>query len=352
LTERAQVNERAVWILPAAVLVATAAIAAPAARGEFQIEEVGSVVAFGGTELKRSTIAFADHRNDELADSATGLIRFEDWTRARPVQRQFLSLYPGYVEPTVNVTANGVTKSVNEKLHMYVAEARFMLARPPSSIDLARYATLPFLERMDPSIKHRLISAADAVPLNDPEAAFNRNPERRWCDARPNTICIESRYHLEGKLPLGIRLINKLTESEKKVADYLEFQSEMRVLPEIDQAGSAKLTGINAPVTGALEQSIFYVNQVMRFGKFLALLQPHPADPDKTIATTFIVLAIKSKVLEQKKEYESVPVLRNLVPAQVLMGKSSFNTGTSISAGLPSYARNRVKIIAAILDQE
>jgi hypothetical protein len=64
------------------------------------------------------------------------------------------------------------------------------------------------------------------------------------------------------------------------------------------------------------------------------------------------VLAVESDVLEKKKEYERVPVLRNLVPAQVLMGHSSFNTGSSISAGLPEYARNRVKAIAGILQEK
>jgi hypothetical protein len=38
-----------------------------------------------------------------------------------------------------------------------------------------------------------------------------------------------------------------------------------------------------------------------------------------------------------------------MVPAQVLMGHSSFNTGNSISAGLPSYTRNRIKALAALL---
>jgi hypothetical protein len=56
-------------------------------------------------------------------------------------------------------------------------------------------------------------------------------------------------------------------------------------------------------------------------------------------------------VLENRKQYENVPVLRNLVPAQVLVGKSSFNTGTSISAGLPNYARNEIKAVASILGQ-
>jgi hypothetical protein len=89
----------------------------------------------------------------------------------------------------------------------------------------------------------------------------------------------------------------------------------------------------------------------MQFGKFFAVLQQDPANANRTIATTFIALAVKSRVLESKKKYENVPVLRNLVPAQVLMGKSSFNTGSSISAGLPSYARNRIKAIAGMLDQ-
>jgi hypothetical protein len=54
-------------------------------------------------------------------------------------------------------------------------------------------------------------------------------------------------------------------------------------------------------------------------------------------------------VFDKKKDYENVPVLRNLVPAEVLMGKSSFNAGNSISAGLPQYARNEITTIAGIL---
>jgi hypothetical protein len=134
----------------------------------------------------------------------------------------------------------------------------------------------------------------------------------------------------------------------------MEFQSELRVMSarEIENADLAALTGLSVPVTGALEQNIFFVNQVMQFGKFLAIFQPHPNDPQKTVATAYIALAVETDVLEKKKDFERVPVLRNLVPAQVLAGNSSFNSGTSISAGLPDYARNRVKAFAAILDRE
>ncbi|HML13783.1 MAG TPA: hypothetical protein VK456_10775 [Xanthobacteraceae bacterium] len=324
-----------------------------AAAGDFAIEEVASLGAVGLGQLKPHVIAFTDHRKDDLADPATGLIRFEDWARVRPVQKQLLSLYPGYVEPVVDVTQNGVTKPAIEKLQMYVAEARFFVERPPAGIDLARYVSLPFLERIDPAISHKLITAADLLPPKDIDPSIYRHPDRPWCEPRPNLICIQSHYQLEGKLPVGIRLVNKLTDSEKKVAEYLEFQSELRVLQpaEIDQVALVKLTGLNAPVTGALEQNIFYVNQILRFGKFLAALQPHPTDPGKTIVSAYVALAIKAKVLENRKEYESVPILRNLVPAQVLVGNSSFNSGNSISAGLPAYARNQIKAVAGILEK-
>ena len=42
----------------------------------------------------------------------------------------------------------------------------------------------------------------------------------------------------------------------------------------------------------------------------------------------------------------------NVDPAQVLVGNSSFNTGSSISAGLPVYARNQIKAVATILERQ
>jgi len=101
-----------------------------------------------------------------------------------------------------------------------------------------------------------------------------------------------------------------------------------------------------------LEQDIFHVNQIMKFGKFLAVFQGHPADPSRTVVTAFMALAIKADVLDEKRGYEKVPVLRNLVPADVLMGRSSFNSGSSISAGLPQYARNEIKTVAGILETD
>jgi hypothetical protein len=341
---------------PAVLLLFVGALAATthAAAPEFRVEEVTSPAALAVDQIKPKTILFMDHPSEELIDPDAGLIKFEDWAAARPLEKQFLTPYPSYVEPNVEITVDGVRKRQKEKLHMYVAQARFALARAPESIDLASYVSLPFIERTDPAIKHQLITPAEAVSPKDPRAVHNQHPLRRWCEARAVTICIRSRYQFEGKLPLGIKVANKLRDSSKQVADHLQFESELTLRPpaEVAEMGLNALTGLDTPAVGAIEQNIFYVNQVMQFGKLLAVFQRHPTDAKQTIVTVYMALAVETNIFLKKKEFSNVPVLRNLVPAQVLAGKSSFNSGNSISAGLPNYARNQVKAMAAILEQK
>ena len=320
---------------------------------EFRIEEANAPSAWDVAQIKPKTVVFRD-QPDGLPDTGTALVRFEDWARIKPTQKKFLALYPSYSEPTVSKPARNGEKMVPDKLYVYLAEARFVLAKPPAAIDLTRFATLPFIERIDPAITQKLITAADVIPLKDPKDANNQNPDRKWCDEASAAICIQSSYKLEGKIPIGIMLVNKLRDSAKKIADHIDFQSELSSLSpaQIDQAGLQELTALTVPVTAVLVQNIFYVNQIMKFGKFLAVFQAHPTDAKKTVVTAYVVLGIEASVLDKKREYEKMPVLRNLVPAQVLMGKSSFNSGSSISAGLPAYARNELRTVAGILERD
>jgi hypothetical protein len=336
------------------LLCGCAFFAAAATAAGFQLSEVTSIADVPIAQIKPKTIAFSDKPGDSLIEPATGFMRYQDWAKAKPIHARQLSLYPGYAEPDTQVIVNGARRRFRERLHMYVAEARFVLSRPPESIDLGKLVTLPFVERLDPAIKHRLLDAsADARP-KEPKTIYNQHPARRWCEGRPTVVCIRSVYQLEGRLPVGIRLANKIREGARQISDKLEFDSELTLLSptEVIERELPQLTGVDTPAIGALEQSIFYVNQVMQFGKLIAVFQPHPADAKSTVVNVFTALAIESNILGKRKEYGKVPVLRNLVPAQVLAGKSSFNTGKSLSAGLPVYARNQIKALAAILDGE
>jgi hypothetical protein len=341
------------WMRHAVVLLGLLGSASAAGAQDFRIEDVPSAVAIDIAQLKPATIAFTDHTGSNPTDSDAYLMRFEDWATKHPDQKKFLSLFPGYTEPPPRA-ASGDAEASSGKLYMYVAQARFVLDRAPGSIDLSKYVTLPFLEKIDPGIKHTLITADKVTPLRADSNDNTTNPDRKWCTGRTTSICIMSTYKMEGKIPLGIMLVNKIRDTVKKVSDHIDFESELSALgpSDVDQPGLQQLTALDTPVTGVLEQNIFYVNELMRFGKFFAVFQNHPTDPNKTVVTAYMTIAVGADLLDKKREYENVPVLHNLVPAQVLTGQSSFNSGNSISAGLPKYARNEIAMIAGILQKD
>jgi len=148
-------------------------------------------------QLKPKTIVFADRPPENLTDPGTGFMRYEEWAKARPLEQQFLSLYPGYTEPNTDIVVDGVQETIQEKLHMYVAAARFVLSRQPQSIDLARLITLPFVEQIDPAIKQRLISASEVTSTQESKVILQSESETAWCEGRPTVICVRSHYQLE-----------------------------------------------------------------------------------------------------------------------------------------------------------
>ncbi len=342
------------WTRHAIVLLALLGPVSVASAQNFTIQDVADLRKIDVALLKSGTIVFSDHTGSAAVDSETALFHFDDWADKHPTEKKFLALFPTYAEPTVGKLVNGSTAQVLEKLYMYVAQARFFLDKAPGAIDLSRYVTLAFLQKIDPSITHKPLAPAAIGPFNDEAGTGNDNPDRKWCTGRTILICIASSYKLEGKIPIGIMLVNKLRDGGKKVADHIDFQSELSALApaDLDQGAVQQLTGLDASVVGALEQDLFYVNQIMKFGKFFAVFQNDPDDSNKTVVTAFMALGIKASVLDEKRGFETVPVLRNLVPAQVLMGQSSFNSGNSISADLPVYARNEIKTIAGILERD
>src|SRR5437016_3582024 len=208
-----QVGVAAMWMRnTTAALFALAICGADANAQEFQIVKVASVASSAVAELKPKTIFFNDHRADDTTDKGA-FIRFDEWSRTKPIQRQFLSLFPNYHEGTVHKVIDGSKKEVKDELQMYITEARFKLSRPATSIDLKGFATLPFIESIDPAIKHQVIKPSDVSVMKDEKSANNKNPDRPWCEGLGVATCTRSVYKLEGRLPVGVALANKLRDS-------------------------------------------------------------------------------------------------------------------------------------------
>jgi hypothetical protein len=203
------------WTRHAILLLGFLSLASATGAQEFHIDDVDAARKADAANLKPGTIEFSDHTSAGAINSETALVRFHEWADEHPTEKKYLALFPSYTEPTVGKTVNGSTAQVVEKLYMYVAQARFLLDKTPGAIELSGYVTLPFLEKIDPAIKHRQISASDVGPFNDEAGTGNDNPDRKWCTDRATSICIQSVYKLEGKIPIGIMLVNKLRDTKK-----------------------------------------------------------------------------------------------------------------------------------------
>src|SRR4029078_10356231 len=190
-----------------ATALALATTVAFAAAQDYQIVKVASVAGAAIDGLKPKTIFFTDHRTDETSDKGA-FIRFDEWSRSPPNEAKLLTLFPNLKEGMVHKIIDGSKKEVKDELQMYVTEARFMLSRPAASVDLKPYATLPFIQSIDPTIKHEAIKPADVSTLKDEKGANNKNPDRAWCEGSGVTVCIRSHYKLEGKLPIVVALAN------------------------------------------------------------------------------------------------------------------------------------------------
>ena len=333
--------------LSVAVLIAASVAAFPAsAADEFKIQPVVSLASVPIADLQPRNIVFAETRLGDKADSPAEMLPFDEWVRNNPIQRRYLAMLPDFREPILK--EGGVAK-----LQVYVAEARFRVPRPADAIDFKRYASMSFLESLDPAVKHKPITVSDIAVNKDASLANERPMNRKWCEDTAG--CFLSRYRFEGRIPTGILLVNKLRdESKKPIPDFIEFQSEVRLpSPQDPQFVDIRsLTGLDSPVVGLFEQTLFWVNQVIHSGKILAVLQQDPADAKSTIATIYLALFVRSDVLNKQRNFKNAPILRNLVPVQLLMGRSSFNNGDSVSSGLPNYARGRMKAIAAAIEKQ
>jgi hypothetical protein len=221
---------------------------------DYRINDVTSARKADTARLTPGAIEFSDQTSAAGLNSDTALVPFDEWASRHPIEKKFLALFPSYVEPVVN-GENGQTESARkpytEKLYMYVAQARFILAKSPTAIDLAHYVTLAFLQKVDPAIQHKTIAANDVTTFKDKAGTGNDNPDRKWCTGIANLVCIQSTYKLEGKIPIGIMLVNKLRDT-KKVADHIDFQSELAALApsDLDQNGLQELTGLPIAVSG------------------------------------------------------------------------------------------------------
>src|ERR1700746_62299 len=117
-----------------------------AQTSELRIDNVSSARKVDATRLTAGAIEFSDHTGAGTT-SESALMPFDEWASRQPIEKKFLALFPSYVEPLVTDDKASEPAQKPEKLYMYVAQARFVLAKAPGAIDLSRYETPALVQK-------------------------------------------------------------------------------------------------------------------------------------------------------------------------------------------------------------
>lgn len=303
------------------------------------------------------------------------LVPFAQWAQT-PVAKEFLVAYPGYQERVVTLKLNG--KQTVETLDMFVGKAKTVINRPATGIDLKKMLNLKFAASLDPEIKHKQIAPAQIMPIvaggdvsqkfdwcnkpvmkEDGTRDFSRDaffryrsdgdlsqlqrPGSKWCENTERSICLESCYPFTNLIWTNlVRAYNKVARADDLKDVGISFESELRYFVSEAEMGKKlpirDLTKYDGKVTGVIEQSMFYFDQVMDYGKILAVFQELPGN--RTLVTSYIVIGVRHRTLAKN----------SLVKLTIMGNNPVGNTKTGITAGLPVFTQNLAKQISAGLD--
>ena len=320
---------------------------------------------------------FANFAGAETADRQMifneKIVPFTEWVSHSTAEAAILNLFPGFKEPTVEVIDSGVKKTKLLSMIVYSTRAKVIARRAAVNINLASLVSEQSLKMLDTEAKHRRIGANEtmsAVVGKGPIANFkwcNRNPKqpeiflpglersqahmvrpgRPWCAPDSRTSCFES-----------CRLVASPSAIETVIAAYNQIkspgkdfgvatQTELRYYTSEAEFGAktplSTLTGVKTPVSGVLEVSLFYVNQVMLFGKMIIVLQANPADARETIVTGLTAFGVRNDAWNHRIGGGRVQAM--------LKSKSNLNTTTGILAGVPAFSRNALTGIAELIEK-
>jgi hypothetical protein len=324
-----------------------------------------SLIVVGGTTAEARSVQVFE--NSRLANSAPALdqiifayrtVPFASWQGQLPGEFAVMNLFPEFREPTFTVqNSDGTTAQKVDRLTIFVAQARFTLNKPANQVSLDSMISLDYLKQVDKTIEHEEADPARLINYTNRNQAFANPQSHRWCDGRTKMVCVTSTYKFGPFLSNAIAAVNMM--GDKKKDAFSRSQSELRLIPPSEAQGRQlqfqALTGLSGPVVGGVEQNLFYFNQMIQFGKVVAIVQPHPTNSAQSVVSAYLVMGIETKWFELEKNQPSMARIARslgLMPSDFLMGRSVANTNdNTIMAGLPKYGQAMVKEIADFMSR-
>lgn len=313
--------------------------------------------------------------NDRVQNYQEYMVPYLEWAQRNPEEREVLNIFPAFKPPVVRFKRYGIEESRTEAYTTYVTKMQVIILKSAAHLKLEDLARFETVQKMSAELKHRPIQSHQVMPLLAGKAAIENfkwcnegqwldsfqlpqketnlsymiNPERPWCKADGRTLCLETCYHFSPGWKAAVQIYNNTLGSKDPKDAGQAMQSEIRYFVSEAEYGSrvplARLTQINTPVRGVMEQNTFYFNQVFTWAKVVAVFQEHPTDSQKTVMTTLAAFNMRSKYCQDGKYKDLCKAIKG-----ESKGRLGVNTKTGISAGIPVYSREIAAGLAKILE--
>ena len=211
-------------------------------------------------QIKPRTILFTDKPATIWSIRRSASSAIEDWAKARPVAAAVPRPLPGYTEPNVDIIVDGTQPPLPREA-ADVCDGGALRAVAAAGLAQARGACHAAVRRADRS-RHQA-PGRDRRGQGAPEGRKGPATSIRTANgarAAEVVICLRSAYKLEGRLPVGIALANKLREGSRRISDTIEFESEIAVLSaaEVDESGWQAHRGGHAAGRGAGAEHVLH----------------------------------------------------------------------------------------------
>ncbi len=304
------------------------------------------------------------------------VIPFSQWKKESPLTESVLNLFPGFQEPTVQLNKNGMKMTKKLEMVVYLTRAKAIANIGVANIKLQSLITEAALKQLDPDalaprkigMDQTMPNVAGRTPISNFQwcnsnparpsiflpalelsQAHMSRPNRPWCSPDPRAACYETCHimkpssYIESAIAAHNLAMRFLSKTER---DYgMAIQAEVRYhTNESEFDGKlSQITNVGTPVGGVLEINIFYVNQVLLFGKMLIVLQPQPKDSQKTVVTALSAFGVRADAWNHSLGKTHV---RNL-----LTSSSKFNSDHGILAGAPNFTRGAAESMAKFVEK-
>jgi len=269
------------------------------------------------------------------------LVEWNDWASLNGgVNKKVLNLFEGF------------KPREDKPVIMYIGKATVVLNKPADQISGKAFmspATIATLNPEDVIINPTkdLVAAKDIITNEKSSHYRNPPPPAHWCDGA-NVFCLKSKFYLPEEVAGAFEHRAKSAGSpylDMRSENQFKFQSQNEITNATDLIA---LTGITTQPKAVATEDSYWFSHMVAFAKTVAVFQPHPKNPNQTVATVYMVFAIEHSAWDAEHNF----LIKKVKVSRIMLGlEAAFKQPSGLMCGLPCFTQDTIANLANLFNR-